>query len=158
MTDAPMIVVWEGETRIVRPALPGEIPAVTFDPATSRAAVLAAIARVEDALTAGVPLAEKLSWPSKEAAARAVEAGTGAALDNALLAGESALTGETVEELATRIIASADAYRFAVSRMAGIRRGAERRIAQAQTPAQLEQAVAWAEAACAAIIEAAGGV
>lgn len=158
MSGQPMILVWDGDTPIVRPMLPEEMPVLYPDAATARAGVLSAIARVEDALTAGVPLAEKLSWPSKEAAARAVQAGTGAALDNALLAGESALTGETVEELATRIIASADAYRFAVSRMAGIRRGAERRIAQAQTPAQLEQAVAWAEAACAAIIEAASGV
>lgn len=124
----------------------------------ARAAVLAAIARVEDVLTSGVPLAEKLSWPSKEAAARAVVAGNGSALDVSLLAGESALTGETVEELAARILASADAYRFAVSRMAGIRRGAEARIAAAARPADMEQAVAWAEAACAAIVGAADGV
>lgn len=128
-------------------------PRTDITPIEAMAAVMSAITAVEDALTAGVPLAEKLSWSAKEAAARAIVAGVGLAADQSLLAGEAALTGETVEDLAARVIARADLYRFAVSRLAGIRRAAGTAIAAAQRPDDLEQAVALAQAQCAAIIE-----
>jgi|GEM_PF-4372181 len=153
MTDAAMIVVWEGDQKIVRPALPGEIPVPTFTATTAHAAVIAAIEAVEETLTAGVPLAEKLSWATKEQAALAVLGGTDSPADTALLAGEASITGETVVELAARIIAAAEAYRFAASRMAGIRRAAEKAIAAAVTSDDLRQAVALAEAQCGAIVE-----
>lgn len=133
-------------------------PGRGFTQATALAAVLAAIEAVEDALTSGVPLAEKLSWTAKEQAAIAALAGSPSDADTALLAGEASITGETVAELAARIVAAAQAYRFAASRMAGIRRAAERAIASAETGEALVQAVALAEAQCAAIIEAANGV
>lgn len=153
MTDQAMIVVWEGDQKIVRPALPGEIPAPTFTAEQAHAAVIAAIEAVEEALTSGVPLGEKLSWATKEQAALAVFSGTDSPADTALLAGEASITGETVVELAQRIIAAAESYRFAASRMAGIRRAAEKAIASAQTGEALRQAVALAEAQCAAIVE-----
>ncbi len=128
-------------------------PGRTFTATTALAAVLAAIEAVETALTSGVPLAEKLSWTAKEQAAIAVLADTASPADTALLAGEASITGETVAELAGRIVAAAEAYRFAASRMAGIRRAAERAIASAGTGEELLQAVEAAEAQCAAIIE-----
>ena len=128
-------------------------PGRSFTPATALTAVLAAISNVEATLTAGVPLGEKLSWTAKEQAAIAVMNGTDTEADTALLAGEASITGETVLELAGRIVAAAEAYRFAASRMAGIRRAAERAIASAGTGEALMQAVEAAEAQCAAIIE-----
>lgn len=131
-------------------------PPITATEAT--AAVLLAIAMVEEALTAGVPLSEKLSWSAKESAARNLLAGTSAPKDMELLAGETTITGETVEDLARSVVARADQYRFAVSRLAGIRRAATASIASARSAADLEQAVALAQAQCGAIIEAANGV
>jgi hypothetical protein len=130
----------------------------TFTATTALAAVLAAIEAVESALTSGVPLAEKLSWTAKEQAAIAVLADTASPADTALLAGEASITGETVAELAGRIVAAAEAYRFAASRMAGIRRAAEKAIAVAENGEALMQAVALAEAQCEAILGAANGV
>lgn len=128
-------------------------PKDSFTPTTALAAVIAAIEAVEAALTSGVPLGEKLSWATKEQAAAAVLAGSPTDADTALLAGEASITGETVAELAQRIIAAAEAYRFAASRMAGIRRAAEKAIATAPDAAALEQVVATAQAQCAAIVE-----
>jgi len=131
-----------------------EIAALAMTPEQAIAAVHSAISRVETTLTSGVPLAEKLSWTAKEQAALAVLAETASPADTALLAGEASITGETVVELAGRIVAAAEAYRFAASRMAGIRRAAERAIASSGTGEELLQAVEAAEAQCAAIIEA----
>ena len=128
-------------------------PRAVLTPSQAQSAVLAAISAVEEALTSGVPLAEKLSWTAKEQAALAVYAGTETEADTALLAGEASITGETVTELAARIIAAAEAYRFAASRLAGIRRAAEKAIAAAETPDALEHVVTQAQAQCAAIIE-----
>lgn len=149
--------------KTIRHYSPEEIAAIESAkrPATTTeatAAVLLAIAMVEEALTAGVPLSEKLSWSAKESAARNLLAGTSAPKDMELLAGEATITGETVEDLALSVVARADQYRFAVSRLAGIRRAATASIAAAKGTADLEQAVALAQAQCGAIIEAANGV
>lgn len=151
-------VITDAQTgeKVIRPYTEAEIAALGMQPAQALAAVLASIASVEAALTAGVPLGEKLSWTAKEQAALAVFSGNDSPADTALLAGEASITGETVAELAQRIIAAAEAYRFAASRMAGIRRAAEKAIAVAADAAALEQAVATAQAQCAAIIEASG--
>lgn len=133
-------------------------PVPELTAAAANAAITAAIASVEDALTEGVPLGEKLSWPAKEAAARAVLVGNATEADTELLAGEATLTGETVAELAGRIVARATQYRFAISRLSGIRRSASARIASAETGKALEQAVSLAQAQCAAILEAANGL
>lgn len=68
------------------------------------------------------PLAEQLSWSKKEAAARAYleEAATEAQM--AMLEAEAAETGETLAELASRIVQKADAQMLLVARLTGIRR------------------------------------
>lgn len=127
-------------------------PTVEITPIEAMAAVMAAIASVEETLTAGIPLSEKLSWSAKEAAARAVIGETATDAETELLAGEASLTGETVAYLAERVVARADLYRFSVSRLAGIRRAAGAAIAAAQDPAGLELAVSQAQAQCSAIL------
>lgn len=90
--------------------------------ATSRA--IAMIEAASDAITGPVPLAEQLSWTAKEDAARELlDAPEGVMPSSAaILSGEAAVTGEELRDLAGRIIANADAYRAAVSRLAGLRR------------------------------------
>ena len=74
------------------------------------------------AVTGIVPLAEQLSWPVKEAAARAHQAGTADAGQTALLAAEAGVTGETVGALVEKILANAVAYHMAAGFIAGWRR------------------------------------
>jgi len=75
------------------------------------------------AITGEVPVAEMASWPAKEAAARAHLAGTADTPALAMLAAETSLTGEATADLATRIVANADAYRLAAAHLAGLRPG-----------------------------------
>lgn len=74
------------------------------------------------AVTGIVPLAEQLSWPVKEAAARAHQAGTADAGQAAILAAEADVTGETVDALVEKILANAVAYHMAAGFIAGWRR------------------------------------
>jgi len=94
-----------------------------------RAIALKALAdfldRATGALTAGVPLSEQLSWAPKEESAKRYLDGTHGPDDLAMLEGEAEETGETLEELAQRVLAKADANRRAVSKLTGIRRKAE---------------------------------
>lgn len=69
-----------------------------------------------------VPLAEQLSWPVKESAARAYAAGQATPSQLGLLAAEAAVAGETVAALAAKVIANADAYFKAAGLIAGQRR------------------------------------
>ena len=114
----------------------------------ARAAGHARVIALIDAATAGitgpVPLAEMLSWTSKEEAARSLLAGGGSPSDPATLAilgGEAAVTGETIEDLAARIILNADAYRTAIAHLSGLRRVAAAAITAAATTAEVEAAI-----------------
>jgi len=73
-------------------------------------------------VTGPVPLDEKLSWDAKEAAAKAVIAGTATTEQQSLLDDEAALTSETTASLANTIVSKATLYRKVVSRVAGLRR------------------------------------
>lgn len=73
-------------------------------------------------ITGPVPLDEKLSWDAKEAAAKAVIAGTATSEQQALLDDEAALTSETTTYLANIVVAKAAVYSQVVSRVAGLRR------------------------------------
>lgn len=87
---------------------------------------LAAVARALDAfaetLTGCVPNSEMLSWPTKEAAARAYIANSADPAQIALLSGEATVMGEPLADLAASIVERADAYRPATALIAGLRR------------------------------------
>lgn len=75
-----------------------------------------------ESVTGPVPLDEKLSWDAKEAAAKAVIAGTATTEQQSLLDDEADLTTETTASLANTIVSKASIYRQVVSRVAGLRR------------------------------------
>jgi hypothetical protein len=77
---------------------------------------------IAEVITGTVPLAERLSWPTKEAAARAILAGTATAVQQALISAEGQVTGETNVALAARIVANADTYIVAAGLISGQRR------------------------------------
>jgi hypothetical protein len=104
----------------------------------ARARLVAAIEGFSEKVTGDVPLSEKLSWGTKEMAARAVLAGAGSAEDKALLQGEAKVTGEAVSDLAARIVRNSDTYRGLVAMLTGLRRGAEAAIAAARTPSEAD--------------------
>jgi len=112
----------------------------------ARAALLGVIEAAAEAITGRVPLPEKLSWGSKEVAARAVLAGAASAEQEAMIAGEAAQTGEAVKALAGRVIRNADAYRGHVALLTGLRRHTEALIDAAQSEAQVDTALAAATA------------
>lgn len=98
---------------------PVDLAAVKAD---AKRRVTARADEIAEAITGTVPLSERLSWPTKEMAARAVLAGTATAVQQALLAAEAQVIGETVPSLASRIVANADAYIVAAGLIAGQRR------------------------------------
>ena len=110
---------------------------------TEAAARLAAlIEAATGALSEGVPLAEQLIWSAKEAAAQAVLAGTATVAQEALLQEEAGLSGETVMELAGKILSHAEAYRVGVTRYVGLRRQASAQLAACTTPEELASVLA----------------
>ncbi|MFN3721683.1 MAG: hypothetical protein ACK4VZ_01450 [Paracoccaceae bacterium] len=89
-------------------------------------AIEAAMTRCSDT----VPIAEMLAWGAKELAARAVVADPEAEPD-AILMVEAEMTGESVADLAARIIINAKDHRSLVSLLTGVRRKALAAIAAA---------------------------
>lgn len=77
---------------------------------------------IAEIITGAVPLAERLSWPTKEAAARAIIAGTATAEQQAIIGAEAQMTGETAADLAVRVVANATRYMTAAGLIAGQRR------------------------------------
>lgn len=120
---------------------------------TLRASLDATAAKI----TGEVPLTEMLSWGAKEEAARAVLKAleTGGVLQPAIIAGEAAITGEAIPDLARRIIRNADAYRAVSSAMAGLRRKAEAGIAAAASAEDITSVMAMTGAGLAQILSAA---
>ncbi len=107
--------------------------------AIARAQVLDAIAALTEAMTGPVPLAEKLCWPAKEAAARAIADGQATEAETALIAGEAAMTGEDAAGLVGSILKNADAYRAVIAMLTGLRRAAEAAIDAAEDPGEVEK-------------------
>jgi len=99
--------------------------------ALASTAVYDAIDAFTLSVTGRVPDDEKLAWPAKEDAARAIVAGTATEPQTALLADEASGTGETVAALAAKVIAKADVYRAIVARCTAIRRNADTALAAA---------------------------
>ena len=110
--------------------------------AKARAQVLDAIAAVAEAMTGPIPLAEKLCWSAKEAAARACAEGQATEAEAALIAGEAAMTGEDAADLVGRILTNAEAWRGTIAMLTGLRRAAEAAIDAAEDPAAVEMVAA----------------
>lgn len=110
-------------------------------------------------ITGKVPQDEKLSWDAKEGAARAILAGNATTSQTALLQGEADLTGETLTELSTIIVAKADKYRLIVAKVAGLRRAVSKQLQAADVVSNpfvydtiLEQAQTQAQALAAQVL------
>lgn len=84
--------------------------------------IVARADEIAEMITGAVPLAERLSWSTKEAAARAVIAGSATSEQQALIGAEAQVTGEQVADLAQRIVANATRYITAAGLIAGQRR------------------------------------
>lgn len=97
-------------------------PIMSAKIADAKARVAARADEIATLITGIVPLAERLSWPTKEVAARAVLAGTATAGQQLILGAEAQVSGETVAALAARIVANADTYMAAAGLIAGQRR------------------------------------
>lgn len=98
---------------------------------TAEAAKLALYKVIDDftaSITGPVPNDEKASWPTKEAAARAHKAGTASDMQEILLSHEAAFSGESVDQLADKVIANVETYLAIVGSTAGIRRASEVKI------------------------------
>lgn len=102
-------------------------------------------------VTGPVPADEKLAWVYKDAAARAIDAGTADAAQLALIDDEAAITGETREELAAKIIVKSNLYRQVVAAVSGLRRKSGAAIDAASDPYQYEVILAAAQAEAAAL-------
>lgn len=109
------------------------------------------------ALTSFVPLEEKLLWGVKADVARQILRDKSAVPDVdavALLEAEAMQTGETLTELADRILAKADRHRLVIAELTGWRRKLLRQIAEASDEAQVAAVVAagLAEAPCERVV------
>lgn len=99
------------------------------------------------AITGPVPLAEMLSWTAKEAAARAVIAGTATPAETRMIGVEANIGKSSAADLAGRIVANADLYRDAIAKLTALRIEAMRAGDKATTPAGVAEAVTAAQAA-----------
>lgn len=84
------------------------------------------------AITGPVPPDEKIAWPAKEAAARAILAGEATADQLTLVGTEANFTGEEIAVLCGKIVARADLFRAVVAAVSGIRRHASAQLDMAQ--------------------------
>ncbi|TCP43927.1 hypothetical protein [Rhodovulum marinum] len=109
--------------------------------ATAAEALAAMVAWAEEfaaPLVRAVPAEERLSWPIKEAAARAYLAGSASSADLDFLSGEATITGETLDELAAKVIARAETFRAGAAALAGLRRKVTAQIEAVEDPHQYE--------------------
>lgn len=120
------------------------------------AALITLVAWLEERarqITGAVPETERLSWTTKEAAARALLAGTATPAQSAMLELEAALIGRTSAQLADRITAKADAWQMIAAVFAATRQIAEKGIVAATTPNGTVEALTAAQTACEAELE-----
>lgn len=153
--------VWGGEIRS-RPPAPA--PWMTFVAATetwadlrtpeqvaadlvpvkdaARRELVAALDRIGTEISGLVPRAEELSWPSKEVAAQAWQAGTASQLQVSMLQAEASQTGETLAELVAAILSRSGAFYAASGAIAGLRRTTIAAVTAAVEEAAVETAKA----------------
>lgn len=104
--------------------------------------IVARADEIAEMITGAVPLAERLSWSTKEAAARAIVAGTATAEQQTMITAEAQITGEAVADLAARVIANATRYVTASGFIAGQRRKVVALIDALTEPETVEEDVA----------------
>lgn len=80
------------------------------------------LAEFSEKLAGNVPVAEQLSWRSKEEAAQAVLNESAGPDHLQMLAREAEQTGEAVPDLSKRIVRKAQGHRMATAFLAGLRR------------------------------------
>lgn len=108
--------------------------------AAAKAQVVALIDAKEMQITGPVPANERASWGSKADAARAWLADQAQPVP-ALVATEAALTGETDLQVATRIVARADAWEPVTAAHTAYRRASFAGIDAATAPAGIDAAI-----------------
>jgi hypothetical protein len=110
-----------------------------------RAAALIKAISAADQITGRVtrryPAAEVTSWPTQDREARAVLAGA-TATEAPLVAALAVAAGVTLTAYAQSIITKSDAYRAILVAVKGLRETAQTAIADADTPAEVETALA----------------
>jgi hypothetical protein len=121
---------------------PEQVRAPRYADATAAVSGLSAgIDLVLNQVTGSVPEAERLSWGTKEQAARAFMAGTAQPYDTSMLVAEATARGAQVAEVAGKIVAKANAYRLLISTASGIRQAAEDALTATDDPAEYEKIV-----------------
>ncbi len=131
---APYVAVWQAEKeRLDRAAAEAaeEYNSLANTKARKLAEINAACDAALAALTAGYPSSELLTFDKQEAEARALLADPEAATP--FLTPLAAARGMTVEELARKVIAKADAFTTASGHVIGLRQKDEDRLTVAQT-------------------------
>ncbi|MEM1046495.1 MAG: hypothetical protein AAGL24_10100 [Pseudomonadota bacterium] len=132
------------------PTITPEILTATKDLARRRVTVEAD--RLTDIVTGHVPQAERDSWPTKAAAARAHIASNATADQTAMLNAEAVIRVETITDLANLIIARADEYQVIAAQVAGHRAVAYEAVETATTISEIEAALTAAETAAMALL------
>lgn len=120
-------------------APPVDVAAVV---AEAKRRVAARADQIADLITGTVPLAERFSWPTKETAARAVLAGAASPVQQAMLAAEAQVMGESVAELASHVVARVDTYIVAAGLISGQRRKTMAALDALTNPATLDADIA----------------
>lgn len=128
-----------------------DVPPVYATAEEAYEAMIAWVDAFNRTVTGPVPADEKLAWVYKDAAARAIDAGTADAAQLALIDAEAAITGETREDLAAKIIVKSNLYRQVVAAVSGLRRKTGAAIDAASDPYQYEAILAAAQAEAAAL-------
>ncbi|WP_101065647.1 hypothetical protein [Roseovarius salinarum] len=98
--------------------------------------------RIAENVTGVVPMAERLSWPIKAAAAEAFLAGEADATQHEILQAEAAQTGETVATLAELIARNTSAYAAISAWLAGLRRRYRDRLRNSGSETEVTAALA----------------
>lgn len=118
-------------------------PPVDIDAARDRALqkMRGTISATARSVTGTYPQEERESWPQKEAAARAILAGTPSASDTALIGAEATILGVTPEDRAQLIVTNADIFRSTIGTLSGIRSVTETALAAATSETEIETAM-----------------
>lgn len=109
--------------------------------AFGQAMAMKAIEAVYGVYISHYPEAERATWPKQEDAARAVIAGTATTGQTALLTARATLSGETVADLAAKIITASDTFSQLGLALAGIRSAVQKAIEEATDVAAVDTAL-----------------
>lgn len=129
--------ILNGEAGEIAPADPVDLEALRSTKLTE----INRQSRIEaGALISAYPEFERLTWPDQEREARAWQSDNAA--ETPTLDAIAAARGLTLDDLVTRVIAKADAFRLAAGQLAGKRQALEDQIGAAATEAEIE-AIVW---------------